>query len=273
LVAELATRGVPAITWSRPDYDLDTPDAAATLVARDRPTIVIHSAAWTDVDGCARDPDLAHRRNGAAAGELAAACARAGVGLLLVSTNEVFDGVRSDGAGYRETDPTAPPNPYGASKLVGEQLATAAYAAASGGLWIIRTAWLYGPPGNDFPTKILAAADRLPADEPLKVVADEIGSPTYTPDLAHAIIELLGLTSGGVFHLAAGDTGSRFDFARAVIEGCRHGRSMVPISRNDFVRASNPPPWAVLDCSAAAALGVRLRPWRDALAEYLPGVC
>ena len=182
------------IGWTRPDYDLDDPSAAARLLERDRPEVVVHAAAWTDVDGCARDPDLARRRNGEATGELAAACAAAGVDLVAVSTNEVFDGSAIDGRGYRPDDPTGPRNAYGSSKLAGETAARAAYERVAGGpgLAIVRTAWLYGPPGNDFPSKIVAASDRVEAanlGEPLPVVADETGSPTYTIDLADARLD------------------------------------------------------------------------------------
>jgi hypothetical protein len=114
-----------ALAWSRPDYDLDDPAAAERLMERDRPDLVIHAAAWTDVDGCARDPELARRRNARAVEELALACRQRGAGLVVVSTNEVFDGDRTDERGYSEADATNPPNPYGASKLEGEQAATA----------------------------------------------------------------------------------------------------------------------------------------------------
>jgi dTDP-4-dehydrorhamnose reductase len=269
LVAELAERGIPTIAWSRPDYDLDNPAAAQSLVARDRPALVIHAAAWTDVDGCAREPELAQRRNADAVGELARACVGSVARFLLVSTNEVFDGERTDGLGYREDDPVAPANPYGASKLAGEVAAGEAFAATAGGLWIVRTAWLFGPPGNDFPTKILAAADRLAPGDPLKVVSDEIGSPTYAPDLAAGLLDLVSGSSGGTFHLAGAEVASRYGFAAAVLERLRPGRRLAPISRSDFVRASNPPQWAVLDCARAAGFGVRLRPWQEALAEYV----
>ncbi len=273
LVAELAARGVSTVAWSRPEFDLDDPAAAAALMARDRPAAVIHAAAWTDVDGCARQPELAQRRNATAVAELARACAESGAGLVVVSTNEVFGGESTDGKGYGEDDPLAPANAYGASKLAGEVAAGEACLGSAGRLWVVRTAWLFGPPGNDFPTKILAAADRLPVGEPLRVVADEVGSPTYAPDLAVALLDLVSASSGGTFHLAGTNIASRYDFAGAVIDHCRPALSMVPISRRDFIRASSPPAWAVLDCSSAAQLGVRLRPWRDALAEYVPTIC
>ena len=222
----------------------------------------------TLVDECARQPDLAVRRNGVATGVLAAACRARGVGLLVVSTNEVFSGDRDDGQGYRETDETAPRNAYGASKLAGEEAARAAFADAPG-LWIARTAWLYGPPGNDFPDKITAAADRLPDGEPLPVVADEFGSPTYTLDLARAILDLVSLTDGGIFHLVNTGGASRREWAEQILAVRRPGRATKPISASEFTRASDPPPWGVLDTSRATAAGVQLRPWETALEDYL----
>ena len=111
------------------------------------------------------------------------------VPMVLVSTNEVFNGDRTDGRGYAEFDEVGPRNPYGLSKLAGETAATAALAGRAT-LWVVRTAWLYGPPGADFPTKVLSRSDRLGDDDPLPMVADEIGSPTYTSDLAQGILAM-----------------------------------------------------------------------------------
>jgi len=258
----------PLIGWDLPEHDLDQPESVAPLLDRDRPGLVIHTAAMTLVDECARQPDLAMRRNGDATGVLAAACHARGVGLLVVSTNEVFSGDRRDGRGYLETDETGPRNPYGASKLAGEEAAREAFADGPG-LWIARTAWLYGPPGNDFPDKITAASDRLPEGEPLPVVADEFGSPTYTLDLARAILALVSLTEGGVYHLVNGGGASRREWADRVLAVRRPGRATRPISAAEFTRASEPPPWGVLDTSRAAAAGVHLRSWRAALEDYL----
>ncbi|HUG48514.1 MAG TPA: NAD(P)-dependent oxidoreductase [Candidatus Limnocylindria bacterium] len=261
-----------AIPWSRPDYDLDDAQAAAALVERDRPSTVIHAAAWTDVDGCARQPELAQRRNGEAVAELAAACAARAVQLVVVSTNEVFNGDRTDGRGYRAKDSLDPRNSYGASKARGEQEARAAMPAD--GLWIVRTAWLYGPPGLDFPAKILRAADALPPNEALPVVEDEWGSPTYAPDLAAALVALLGRTSGGTFHLVNTGAATRLSWAQRVLERCRPGRRIRPISRQDFQRASRVPAWAVLECGPAEERGgVSMRSWQATLDEYLPSIC
>src|SRR4051794_28317607 len=167
------------IAWSRDAFDLDAPDGIAARLDADRPEVVVHAAAWTDVDGCSLDPELAIRRNGIATGALAEACAARGVDLVVVSTNEAFDGTPLDGPGYLPGVPLPPGNAYGASKAAAERLATEAYAARPGAsLGIARTAWLFGAPGHDFPSRILEAADRaLATGQPLRVVNDEWGTP------------------------------------------------------------------------------------------------
>jgi len=276
VVAALAREGIGTVALSRPEYDLDDSDSAATVIARHGPDVVINCAAWTAVDDCARDPDLAMRRNAQAVGELAAACAGARARLVHVSTNEVFDGERSDGEGYVETDEPRPINSYGSSKLAGEIAAREAFArhACDENLLIVRTAWLFGPPGNDFPTKMLAAADRLPAEQPLPVVVDEIGSPTYAPDLADAIVALVARsTFGGVRHIVNAGRAPRCEVAQTVFTACRPGRRTVGVSRSVFNRPSRPPAWAVLATNRAAGPGEPLRPWRDALGVYLASIC
>ena len=272
------------LAWSRPDYDLDDPSSAARVVGRAAPEVVVHAAAWTDVDGCAREPERAMRRNALAVAELAEACAAAGTDLVLVSTNEVFDGRRTDGRGYARGDRPAPGNPYGASKLAGESAAQAAFlrrggvlaaadAARSAGpqLAIVRTAWLFGPPGNDFPGKILAAAERArAAGEPLRVVGDEVGSPTYAPDLADAIAELLaGGAYAGVHHLVNGGAASRAAWARAVLAAAGLDVPVAEVPLAGWARASAVPAWAVLAPTPLPS-GEPLRPWEAALADYLP---
>jgi dTDP-4-dehydrorhamnose reductase len=266
------------IAWSRPDFDLDTPDAFAALLDRHRPEVVVHAAAWTDVDACAREPELALARNGAATGRLAEACAARGIDLAVVSTNEVFDGRRTDGRGYGPGDRPNPINPYGASKLAGEEAARAAYpgegrGAAGPALGIVRTAWLYGPPGNDFPSKILAAADRArAAGEPLRLVADETGSPTYARDLADAIAELIGTAAvEGTHHIVNGGRASRADWGREVIRQAGVTVETEDVPAATWPRASTPPAWAVLEPTPLPG-GEPLRPWQAALADYLPSV-
>ncbi len=266
--ALLARAGPDAVAWRRADFDLDRTADFPALLERDRPTRVIHPAAMTDVDACARDPELALRRNGEAVGALARACAERGSSLVLISTNEVFDGEREDGIGYAETDAPRPRNAYGVSKLAGEQAARAELDEDDG-LWIVRTAWLYGPPGDGFPEKIVRAADRAPADEPLPVVADETGSPTLAADLAAGVLALVEATPGGTFHLVGAGRATRLEWARRVLAARRPERRTRPISQAEFERASDPPAWGVLATDKAASAGVVMRSWQDALDEHL----
>jgi dTDP-4-dehydrorhamnose reductase len=259
------------IAWTRRELDLDAPAAIHALLERERPEVVVNAAAWTDVDGCARDPDLAKRRNADAVHVLAEATAARGIDLVHVSTNEVFDGRRSDGRGYGPDDRTNPINPYGASKVDGEIAATAAYRGNRANLGIVRTAWLYGPPGNDFPAKILAAADRArAAGEPLKVVGDEHGSPTFTHDVAEAIVELIGSGDvSGIHHVVNDGAASRAEWARELFRQAGLDVAIEEVPASTWPRASTPPAWGVLEQSPLPG-GEPLRPWQAALADYLP---
>ncbi len=262
------------IAWTRATFDLDAPDGIGALLDRDRPEVVVHCAAWTDVDGCVREPEVALRRNGEATGVLARATAARGLDLIVVSTNEVFDGARTDGRGYEPGDPRNPINAYGRSKAAGEEAARRAYDGSGAALGIARTAWLFGPPGNDFPAKILAAAERAAATgEPLCLVADEVGSPSYTVDVAEAITELIGADGGGavggVHHLVNGGHASRAEWARELLRQARIDVATVDVPASTWPRASTPPAWAVLAPTPLPG-GEPLRAWQAALADYLP---
>jgi dTDP-4-dehydrorhamnose reductase len=274
------------IAWGRESFDLDAPATIAGLLDRDRPEVVVHAAAWTDVDGCARQPDLAMTRNATATGILAEACARRSIDLILLSTNEVFDGRRSDGLGYAPGDATDPLNAYGSSKLAGERAALAAYGrgspeasgeavqiAGGGALGIVRTAWLFGPPGNDFPAKILAAAEQaLAGGEPLRLVADEVGSPTYSLDLADAVTELIGgAVIEGIHHLVNDGAVSRAGWARELFRQAGLDVDTQDVPASLWPRASTPPAWAVLAQTPLPG-GERMRPWQQSLADYLPSL-
>jgi dTDP-4-dehydrorhamnose reductase len=258
------------IAWTRSDFDLDRP-TAGELLQRDRPEVVVHTAAWTDVDGCARDPELAMRRNGDATGALARATADQGVDLIVISTNEVFDGRPKELRPYRADDPPEPINAYGRSKLAGERQAEAAYEGASAKLGIVRTAWLFGPPGNDFPSKILAAGESSTTrHERLRVVGDEIGSPTYAPDLAEAIVDLIGADGvHGIHHIVNGGQVSRAGWADEVFRQAGLEVEIEDVPAATWQRASTPPLWAVLEPTPLPS-GEPLRAWQAALADYMP---
>ena len=260
--------------WTRHELDLDDPAGVGAALDRDRPEVVIHTAAWTDVDGCARDPERALRRNGEATGVLARACAERGVDLVVVSTNEVFDGARSDGVAYGADEEPSPANAYGASKLAGERAAREAYADAAVGravLGIARTAWLFGPPRPDFPVKIVQAAERARlAGEPLRVVEDEWGTPSYAADVAEAIVELLADDRhGGTHHLVNAGVTTRAGWAEDVLARLAISVPVEPVPGATWARASRPPAWGVLAATPLPS-GEPIRSWTAAMADYAP---
>ncbi len=244
-----------------PEVDITDRAAIRAAISACAPDVVIHAAAWTDVDGCARDPERAYQVNALGTQNVALACAEVGAALVYISTNEVFDGTATEP--YREWDAPHPINPYGRSKAAGEWLVSHLLTR----FYIVRTAWLYAPGGRNFPHRIIQLADERGA---LRVVADEVSNPTYAPDLARALAALIRTGAYGVYHLTNSGYCSRYEFARAIL---RHtGREHIPvepISLAQFQRDSTPPRFAPLANTAAAALGITLRPWEEALVEFL----
>jgi len=246
-----------------PELDITDREAIGAAIADFAPDVVIHAAAWTDVDGCARDPDQAYRANALGAQNVALACAACDAAMVYVSTNEVFDGAATEP--YREWDLPNPINPYARSKAAGEWFVRHLLTR----FYIARTAWLYAPGGRNFsnPHRIIQLAEEHGS---LKVVTDEIGNPTYALDLAQAIAQLIQTEAYGAYHLVNAGYCSRYDFVRQVLRaGGREHIPVEPISLDDFERASDPPRFAPLTNTAAAALGITLRPWQEALEEYL----
>jgi len=246
-----------------PELDVTNRQAIGAAVADFAPDVVIHAAAWTDVDGCARDPDQAYRANALGAQNVALACITCDAALVYVSTNEVFDGTATEP--YREWDTTNPINPYAKSKAAGEWFVRHLLTR----FYIARTAWLYAPGGRNFsnPSRIIQLADKHGA---LKVVSDEVGNPTCALDLAAAIAALIQTKAYGVYHLVNSGHCSRYEFVREVLRiGGREHVPVKPISLDDFPRASTPPHFAPLINTAAAALGIELCPWQKALEEFL----
>lgn len=258
LLRAFANAGDEVLPLARPAFDLEHPDPDA--VTSLHPDIVVNAAAWTDVDGCARDPQRAMRLNGEAPGVVAAAAASVGALVIQVSTNEVFDGTAD--RPYAEGDEPNPVNPYGASKLAGERAVRGAGARHV----IVRTAWLFGPGGTNFVTKILAAARRArAASEPLRVVDDEWGNPTWTPDLAAAIVEVAGMpTPPPTVHAAGSPPTTRFAWAGVAVTAAGVPVDLEPIPGATFPRASRVPPRAVL----AATAGMPFLDWRSATIAY-----
>jgi dTDP-4-dehydrorhamnose reductase len=241
--------------------DIADPAAISSLAAH-RPSVVVNAAAWTDVDGCARNPERALQINGVAAGRLAQASARLGALCVQVSTNEVFDG-QSDRP-YVEDDEPNPINAYARSKLAGEE----AVAAANADHLIVRTAWIFGPGGTNFVSRIMEAGLRTrDRHEPLRVVADELGNPTWAPDLARGIAAAVSAGLRGMLHLAGEPATSRYDWAAQVLAGLPE-LDLQPIGQAEYQRASAVPPRAVLDMGRAHAMGLPIMDWQLPSASY-----
>jgi len=253
-----------------PELDITDRAAIAAAIAGFAPEVVIHAAAWTDVDGCARDPERAYCINALGTQNIALACAACGAAMVYISTNEVFDGTATEP--YREWDPPHPINPYARSKAAGEWFVRHLLTR----FYIARTAWLYAPGGRNFsnPHRVIQLADDASTGSAqggaLRVVTDEVGNPTYAPDLAAALAALIRTGAYGVYHLTNAGHCSRYDFAREIlrISGREHV-PVEPITLAEFQRASTPPRFAPLANTAATALGIALRPWQDALVEFL----
>jgi dTDP-4-dehydrorhamnose reductase len=244
-----------------PELDVTDKEAIEEAIIATAPDVVIHCAAYTDVDACARDPTLAYRVNSLGAQNVAVACLKASAQMVHISTNEVFPGLRPDG--YEEWMPVEPVNPYAVSKVAAESHVRSILAPH----YIVRTAWLFAPGGKNFVHAILHAARRHGR---LRVVADEFGNPTYVHDLAEAITELIQTGQFGTYHLVNEGACSRLQFAREALRICGLEEvSITPILSSDYKRASSPPLASALQNRAAAALGIRLRPWQEALAAYL----
>lgn len=274
LAARGATLGLldlPALIQPNPQSPLPTTHACDILdrptlhriVAEFKPDLIIHPAAYTNVDGCARDPDLAYRVNALGTRNVALACQSADCPLVYISTNEVFDGQRRRDEPYLEFDPPNPINAYARSKLAGEQFTRDLLTR----FYIVRTAWLYGRGGKNFVTKIIELANK---NGRLRVVSDEIGSPTFADDLAQAIARLIETGAYGIYHLVNAGAASRYEFALKILE--LTGRAHIPVEpilSSEFQRASTPPLCTPLRNYVGAELGITLRPWQDALADYL----
>jgi dTDP-4-dehydrorhamnose reductase len=257
LVRTFTTKDYDVVGHNRASLDVSDP-AASDLITGARPDIVINAAAWTDVDGCALDPERAFRINRDGAGRVADAAASAGALVVQISTNEVFDGVEE--RAYTEDDQPNPINPYGASKLAGER----AVASVAERHVIVRTAWLYGSSAG-FPARIRAAAERaMSAASPLRVVADEWGNPTPVEQLAIAIEACVGLALAGggptTLHLAGEPATTRYGWAEAVLHG--EPVALEGIAHGEYNRPSLAPRHAVLSTERARHLRLPTIRWQ-----------
>jgi dTDP-4-dehydrorhamnose reductase len=261
----LAVRQHRAIALDRNAVDVTREADVRRLFAEHKPTLLINCAAHTKVDLCEDEQEKANAINGQAVGLLAAAAREHGTFLVHYSTDFVFDGAGT--RPYRVDDPVRPLSAYGRSKLLGEQQLQANAPAK----WLIlRTAWLYGRGGASFPRTII---ERGRQGAPLKVVSDQVGCPTYTPDLAEATFDLLDREKTGIWHLSNSGSTNWFEFAEAALQEFGVPAEVAPISTADWVKARPKqairPAYSVLDVEPfARAAGHPMRPWREGLRDF-----
>jgi dTDP-4-dehydrorhamnose reductase len=255
-----AKPGVDAIA------DVTDADAVQTIFEEARPEVVIHAAAWTDVDGCELDPARAEAVNVAGSRNVAEAARAHSAYLVAVSTDFVFDG--QGGAPYAEDAPPCPLSVYGRTKLAGE----AAVLAADPGFAIARTAWVYGGTGKHFPRTVL----RVLGDRGrMEVITDEAGSPTFAGDLAAALVKLAESRGSGIFHLVNAGRATRFELARAVATAAGYDPFVVaPVTAQEFLARyplpARRPEDSTLASTRAAELGITLPPWQTSIDTYVP---
>jgi dTDP-4-dehydrorhamnose reductase len=246
---------------TRETLDITERDGVFAAVSAARPEVLIHCAAYTNVDGCAQNPALAYRVNGLGTQNVALACQACDVAMVHISTNEVFAGTNR--AGYEEWMPLSPANAYGRSKAAAE----VHVRNILNRFYIVRTAWLYAPGGRNF---IHAILNRARSAGQLRVVTDEIGNPTYVQDLAAAIVQLISTQQYGIYHFVNEGSCSRWQFANEILRlAGLDGAVNMPILSKEFKRPSSPPPFGALHNIAGAAIGITLRPWQEALQDYM----
>ena len=274
---EADSAGYSVTPYDLPEFDITDRELALRVLSQLRPDVIINCAAYTNVDGAEAEEHLAMRVNGEGPGNLAHVSRQLGATLVHISTDYVFDGKK--GSPYQEDDPVAPMSAYGRTKLAGER------AITKSGLerfYIVRTSWLYGSRGKNFvETIVRLAAER----EELRIVADQVGSPTFTVDLAHAIFNLLGLTPHvsrltphaphGIYHYANSGQCSWYEFACAIISVAqRQGlpikvRKVLPIKTEEYPLPAQRPAYSVFSKDKYRLATKAVVPdWQTSLKRY-----
>lgn len=231
------------------------------FIVRESPDVIINCAAFTNVDACETHISEAFAVNATGVKNIALAGKEIGAKLIHISTDFVFDGTKNES--YTETDQPNPVSMYGKSKHKGEL----AIQETSDTYTIIRTAWLYGHDKKNYVTTILDIGKRKGS---VSVVTDQCGSPTYTADLSYAIWMIISKNLQGIYHVANTGTCSRYEWARKIFELTGDQVSLYPLKTEDYKRAATVPPNSTLNClKYTTASGHTMRPWQEALEEYL----
>jgi dTDP-4-dehydrorhamnose reductase len=252
--------GVELAALGSGDADLRQPDQVERVLDKLRPDWIVLSAAYTDVDGCELNPQLAAAVNTQGAVHVAKGVAKLGARLVFLSTDYVFDGKKT--APYETSDQRQPLNVYGKTKADAEVKILSILPECL----IVRTSWLFGPGGKCFPDTILKlAASRNEID----VVDDQRGSPTYTSDLANAIAQLVASGAQGIVHCTNSGQCSWYEFAAEILRQAGVTTTLRPTTSERFVRPAERPKSSMLSSASLARFGIAMRPWQDTIPDYL----
>lgn len=242
---------------------LDITDRQKTIdfISENKPDIVINSAAYTDVDGCEMNSDLAYSVNGEGVRNLALACSKIDCPLVHISTDYVFNGKNT--RPWVEDDEIGPISVYGKSKRRGEE----AILEILDKYFIVRTAWLYGINGRNFPKTMLELAEN---HSEITVVYDEVGTPTYTLDLAEKISELIETEYYGIYHITNSGQCSWCEFSRYIFEIADRDVKVIPVTASEFARPAPRPSYSVLENKKLSDNGFeKLRDYKEAVKDYI----
>jgi len=242
------------------DVDIRDADRVLQVLRETRPEWVILAAAYTDVDGCESNQDLAFAVNRDGALNVAAAAKQVGARLVFFSSDYVFDGKKS--APYETADERNPQSVYGRTKAEAEIRLLELVPDCC----IARTSWLFGIGGKCFPDTILKLAASRPA---LDVVNDQRGCPTYVVDLAHAILQLCRKNTRGIVHVTNAGDCTWFDFATEIVKSAELSTTVRPVSSQQMARPAPRPAYSVLSLASLQRLGIEMPSWHDALRRYL----
>jgi dTDP-4-dehydrorhamnose reductase len=258
LVRELS--GEQLTVLSSKDADLRDHARVRDVIRDARPDWILLAAAYTDVDGCESNRDLAFAVNCEGAVNVAQAAREAGSRLMFLSSDYVFDG--SKRSPYQTTDPRNPTGVYGESKALAEERILEILAEVC----IARTSWLFGHGGKCFPATILKLASTRPE---ISVVNDQRGSPTFTRDLASALVQLCRAHARGIVHVTNSGNCTWYDFAAEIVRASGMPAKVKPVTTAEFPRPARRPPYSVLSPDSLHAYNIHLPEWQDALRRYL----
>lgn len=244
------------------DFDITDVRQVEENVLDIDPELIIHSAAYTNVDGCETNVEQAYRVNAIGSQNVALACQKIDIPMLYIGTDFIFDGHKT--TPYLEWDHPNPLSAYGASKYAGEYFVSHLLQK----YYIVRIAWLYGEHGNNFVKTILRLAGER---DKLQVVDDQVGSPTYTKDVARGISELVRSDNYGVYHMVNKGSVSWYGFAKKILELSKvQGVEVEPITSDKLDRPAKRPAYSVLrNFALELTTGDPMRNWEDALEEYI----